>query len=53
MICARCDKPIMPGEKYEAVDKFSPSGTGGTLHVHKKPCKQTLTQTAPESERWR
>ncbi|NUS22738.1 MAG: hypothetical protein HOV92_00720 [Streptomyces sp.] len=53
MICARCDQPIMPSEKYEAVDKFSPSGTGGTLHVHKKPCKPTLTQTAPESERWR
>lgn len=53
MICACCDKPILPGQEYKAVEKFSPSAAGGTLHVHKTPCKPPPTQTAPESERWR
>lgn len=41
VICARCQQPILPGEDYEALDKFSDSAAGVTLHVHKTcPPKQ-------------
>lgn len=51
MICARCDKPIRPGQKYEPVDKFSASGAGSTLYVHAVWCQRTPRQTAPASPR--
>jgi hypothetical protein len=35
MICARCDRPILPGEDYEVADKPSGSGCGTTLHLHR------------------
>ncbi|WP_415947749.1 hypothetical protein [Streptomyces sp. KLOTTS4A1] len=35
MICCRCDKPILPGQKSRQVTKFSASGGGITLHEHK------------------
>lgn len=47
MICARCDQPILDGEPYDPVDKFSPSGGGLVLHVHRRLCEQPPTQTAP------
>lgn len=47
MICARCDKPIRPGEPYDPVDKFSPSAGGMVLHVHRRLCKRPPTQAAP------
>lgn len=50
VICARCDKPILPGEKAVPVDKFSTSGGGITLHVHADPCVQPPSQTAPISQ---
>ncbi|WP_415949966.1 hypothetical protein [Streptomyces sp. KLOTTS4A1] len=34
MICRHCDKPIVPGQNYIALDKFSASGGGITLHEH-------------------
>lgn len=45
--CARCDKPILPGEKSVPLDKTSASGGGITLHVHAKLCTRPPTQTAP------
>jgi hypothetical protein len=47
MICARCDQPILPGEKSLPIEKFSPSAAGGTEYVHAVLCKQPPTQTAP------
>lgn len=50
--CARCDKPILPGEAYEEVEKFSPSAGGAVLHVHtKKSCKRPYSQTTDHSIR--
>jgi hypothetical protein len=46
-ICARCDQPIRDGEPYDEVDKFSPSGAGATLLVHRELCERPPTQTAP------
>lgn len=51
MTCSRCDKPILPGEKFEEVDKFSPSGPGVVLQVHAKVCKRPYSQTTPHSIR--
>lgn len=47
MICARCDKPILPGQPYEAFDRVSASAGGLTIHVHKQLCKRAQQQTAP------
>lgn len=46
-ICARCDKPIQPGEKYIA--SFVPSATGpsNTIVLHEELCERPPTQTAP------
>lgn len=35
MICARCQQPIVRGQDYETEGKFSSSGAGITLHLHK------------------
>jgi hypothetical protein len=51
MICARCDQPILRGEKYETHDIPSPSGPGATVTLHKKLCERPLSQTAPYSIR--
>lgn len=45
MFCARCDKPIQPGEPYERVDKMSPSGAGSTDHVHTVLCARLPVRT--------
>lgn len=42
MICARCDKPIRQGEKHEDVDKFSASGGGASMVVHKGDCPGSI-----------
>lgn len=47
IICARCDKPILPDEGYEPIAKMSPSGAGITLHVHKVLCPRPRLQSAP------
>lgn len=47
IICARCDKPILPEEGKEPIDKMSPSGAGLTLHVHKVLCPRPRLQTTP------
>jgi hypothetical protein len=46
-MCARCNEPILPGEKALPVDKLSPSGGGSTLHVHAVLCRRPPTQTSP------
>lgn len=51
MICARCDKPIRPGEKTVPIDKDSNSGGGITIHVHDYLCRRPPTQTSPVSRR--
>jgi hypothetical protein len=48
VICARCDRPIREGEKYDEVDKFSPSGAGAVLYVHRRLCARPPAQTAPK-----
>lgn len=49
MFCSRCDKPIRPGQKYDTVDKFSPSAGGATLYLHKGGCTKAPFQTSPVS----
>jgi hypothetical protein len=46
-MCARCNEPILPGVERLPVDKFSPSGAGGTLFVHAVLCKRLPIQTSP------
>jgi hypothetical protein len=38
MICARCHQAIHPGEEYVTLEKFSASGVGATITVHKADC---------------
>lgn len=49
MLCERCGKAIRPGEEYDTVDKFSPSGGGISGVIHRERCKRPYTQTAPVS----
>lgn len=42
MICARCDQPILQGEEYEDQDKFSASGAGAAMAVHKDRCPEPV-----------
>ncbi|MGW1000729.1 hypothetical protein [Streptomyces sp. NPDC002520] len=51
MICVRCGKSIREGERYVAVDRFSPSGPGTTAHVHEERCQPTPQQTYPTRRR--
>jgi hypothetical protein len=37
MICARCGKPIQPGEPYETVIPDSMSGARPTVYYHQTP----------------
>jgi hypothetical protein len=40
-MCARCDKPIGPGQAWERHDVVRPSGPGGgTVYLHKKLCER-------------
>ena len=45
MICARCDKPIRPGEQYVQVDNPGASGSGATMHIHAERCVPAPQQT--------
>ncbi|MGW0996414.1 hypothetical protein [Streptomyces sp. NPDC002520] len=45
MICARCNEPICPGERYVTIDHISPSGPGATVRIHEDRCQPTLTHT--------
>lgn len=36
--CARCQRPIQPGQERETLAKFSASGAGAPLVVHKELC---------------
>jgi hypothetical protein len=47
MICARCDQPIRPGQKYDTIVPDSMSGARPTLHVHRYGCERQ--QPAPIS----
>jgi hypothetical protein len=47
VICARCDKPIRPGEPYGTHDEVRPTGPGLTLYFHKRRCRKVPTQTSP------
>lgn len=51
MICGRCDKPILRGEKYETQIFPSASGPGATVHFHAQLCQRTPRQTAPTAPR--
>ncbi|MFJ8995644.1 hypothetical protein ACIRQH_35215 [Streptomyces sp. NPDC102279] len=47
MICARCDKPILPGQGTTlALD--SPSAGGADVTVHAELCNMPGHQTAPD-----
>ena len=50
MLCDRCGDPIPPGVTPEVRIVPSPSGAGGTVHLHPWLCEQPtpLRQTAPE-----
>lgn len=47
MICARCDQPILSGQKTVTVPKDSASAAGGTVVLHKVLCRKPPTQTYP------
>jgi hypothetical protein len=50
VICARCDKPIRPGEEYVRVDNPGASGAGSTLYIHAVrgvPVPQQTNQAGP------
>jgi hypothetical protein len=51
MFCARCDKPIRPGQPYKPYDIMSPTGPGTTVYLHVKPCTPVPTQTTQASIR--
>lgn len=51
MICARCDQPILPGQKSVPYDIPSPSGPGTTVYLHKELCVQVDAQRTQESIR--
>lgn len=42
MICARCDRPISPGQE-ERVPVHSASGAGATLVLHRGMCRRPVT----------
>jgi hypothetical protein len=48
LICARCDKPILRGQRHESRDIPSPSGAGHTVHLHKEPCKRKPSRTTQD-----
>ena len=51
MICARCSKPIRPGEPSDEFTQTAPTGGGATVPLHKlgtPDCVRPPTQTAPE-----
>jgi hypothetical protein len=47
VICARCDQPIQPGERYVQVDNPGASAAGATLHIHADRCVPVPHQTYP------
>lgn len=47
MICARCDKPILPGQAYDTEHIDSPSVGGASVDLHRELCVQPPRQTAP------
>ncbi|MGW3024846.1 hypothetical protein [Streptomyces sp. NPDC001221] len=53
MICARCDKPIKPGEKYIKEIKDGASLGGAEIYLHKTLCKRAPRQTYPTRRRGR
>jgi hypothetical protein len=53
MLCARCDKPILPGEEYRSVDHITASGPGATVYVHKERCQAAPQQRYPTRPRGR
>jgi hypothetical protein len=40
MICARCDKPIKPGEEYTTEALAGASAAGSDVYLHKRLCKR-------------
>lgn len=47
MICARCDQPILPGQKTRTYPVDGASGAGTTVVVHEWLCRKQPTQTYP------
>lgn len=47
MICAHCDKPILPGQPYTHHDIEAASGPGATVFIHVEACPRKPQQTAP------
>ena len=44
MICARCDRTILPGEDYETRDLPAASGAGSTVYLHKPLCRRPVVR---------
>lgn len=55
MICARCDKPILPGEAYDSESIDGASAAGATVIVHREPCRRVDQPTVQQGRgvrRW-
>lgn len=48
MICARCDRPIMPGQGSTTFPVDSASAGGADVTVHAELCEMPGHQTAPD-----
>lgn len=48
MICASCDQPIRKGQQYVTRPIDGASGPGGTVTVHKEPCRRVDQPTVQQ-----
>jgi hypothetical protein len=51
MICARCDQPILPGQRSQTYPVDSGSAAGADVTVHAELCEMPDHQTAPRLTR--
>jgi hypothetical protein len=47
MMCARCDMPILPGDRHDVETVDRASGPPVTIAVHSQPCRRSPQPTAP------
>jgi hypothetical protein len=52
MICARCEMPILPGERYETWEIEQASGPGGRVSLHADLCARTVRQSTQDDRPW-